>query len=252
TGMAGRWLGFRGWSAPLQPLSLLGSMVGVLATAHRPPARMAQTTRWGACRTSAPIAVVPRNRAGRLQRARNTPATIASEITTGDRPSTTILVGASAAPSQAPAVKPLATPASCKRRRRDESSAGAIESIRAPRGRRPARRRGPRIERRAAWRSSDRSPGLLGVMAGGELTRRDLAQRRGLGATARVLLGVRAAGGQRAAGWWLRGRRHVAREDDTRALRFRIGHRHGGEERRGVGVPRRGVQLRAGRPFHDL
>src|SRR5438445_7198948 len=197
-------------------------MVSVLATAHRHPARMAQTTRWGACRTSAPIAVVPRNRAGRLQRARNTPATIASEITTGDRPSTTILVGASAAPSQAPAVKPLATPASCKRRRRDESSAGAIESIRVPRGRRSARRRVPRIERRAAWRSSDRSQGLLGVMAGGELTRRDLAQRRRLGATARVLLGVRAAGVKRAAGWWLRGLRHDAREEDTRTWRLHI------------------------------
>src|SRR2546429_8873895 len=98
-------------------------MVSVLATAHRQPASTAQTTRCGACRTSAPIAVVPRSSAGRLQRARNTPTTIASEITTGERPSTTILVGASAAPSQAPAVKPLATPASCRPRRRAGSRA---------------------------------------------------------------------------------------------------------------------------------
>src|SRR5256714_13539362 len=205
-------------------------MVSVLATAQRQPATMAHTTRWGACRTSAPIAAVPRKSAGRLQRARNTPTTIASEITTGDRPSTTILVGASAAPSQAPAVRRLATPASCSRRRRDGSSAGASGSTGAPRDRRRARRRAPRTAHLAASRPSDRSQWLLGVVAGGELTRRDLAQRRRLHAAARVLLRMRAARVKRAAGRRVCGRRHVAPEDPTPLVRG-----GGGDLRRGEG-----------------
>src|SRR3954451_6085312 len=52
-------------------------------------------------------------RVGIVQRARNTPTTIASETTMGETPIVTSLVGASAAPSQAPAVKPHSTPSPC-------------------------------------------------------------------------------------------------------------------------------------------
>ncbi len=61
---------------------------------------------------SARIWLVPRIRAGRLQRARKTPTTIKSETTRGDTPSFTSFVGASAAPSQAPAPKPQRMPTS--------------------------------------------------------------------------------------------------------------------------------------------
>src|SRR6266851_922445 len=82
--MPSRLFAFHNGNAMLSPMSLIAKIVRVLATAHRHPARIAQTTRWGAWRTSAPIADVPRSRAGRLQRARNTPTTIAREITTGE------------------------------------------------------------------------------------------------------------------------------------------------------------------------
>src|SRR5271157_3946763 len=70
---------------------------------------------------------VPRMRAGRLQRARKTPRTIKSETTSGETPSFTNFVGASAAPNQAPAPKPQRIPTSCNLRRRADSTAG--ESI---------------------------------------------------------------------------------------------------------------------------
>jgi hypothetical protein len=53
---------------------------------------------------------VPWINAGSVHRARKTPITIPSEITTGDKPSVTSFVGASAAPSQAPAVSPHSIP----------------------------------------------------------------------------------------------------------------------------------------------
>src|SRR5207247_2940359 len=109
---------------------------------------VAQTTRCGACRTSGGTADVPRSSAGRLQRARTPPTTIVSEMTTGERPSDTILVGASAAPSQAPAVNPLSTPTSCSRR----SRAAATGSTAAPEDRAATLRREPRTGRRAASR----------------------------------------------------------------------------------------------------
>src|SRR5229473_2372535 len=256
--MPSRLFAFHNGNAMLSPMSLIAKIVRVLATAHRHPARIAQTTRWGAWRTSAPIADVPRSRAGRLQRARNAPTTIAREITTGERPRATILVGASAAPSQAPAAKPLTTPASCRRRRRAASSAtGATSgSTRARPGRRRARQRGPTAAGPAAWRRGGygrrASHWLQSEVARGELPGHDLAQGRGLGATARVLLGVRAAWVKRAAGRRVRGRRHVAGEHDALPLDPGIGHRHGGEERRRVGVARGGVQGCRGGPLDDL
>src|SRR2546427_347620 len=89
---------------------------------------------------------------------------MASEITTGERPRVTILVGASAAPSHAPAVKPLAMPASWR-----------------------ARRGGP-----------------------------------------------------------------SARQQDALALRLGVGHRHGGEQRRGVGMAGAAVKGGCGRALHDF
>src|SRR6266704_1289795 len=126
--MPSRLFAFHSGNAMLNPMSLIAKMVSVLATAQRQPASAAQTTRCGAWRTSARTADVPRSSAGRLQRARNTPSTIVSEMTTGEMPSDTILVGASAAPSQAPAVNPLSTPTSCSRR----SRAAATGSTAAP------------------------------------------------------------------------------------------------------------------------
>src|SRR5579863_8157967 len=53
-----------------------------------------------------------------LQRARKTPATIMSETVMGEIPALTILIGASAPPSHAPAANPQNTPSACKVRRR--------------------------------------------------------------------------------------------------------------------------------------
>src|SRR6059036_1157918 len=116
--MPRRLFEFHRGNAMLSPMSLIAKIVSVLATDQRQPARTAHATRCGAWRTSAPTADVPRSRAGRLQRARNTPSTITSETATGEMPSDTILVGASAAPSHAPAVTPLSTPRSWRRRTR--------------------------------------------------------------------------------------------------------------------------------------
>ena len=61
-------------------------------------------------------------RAGKLHRARKTPSTITSEMTMGDKPTETSFVGASAAPSQAPAVRPQRIPKSCSFREREAFS----------------------------------------------------------------------------------------------------------------------------------
>src|SRR5579863_6614444 len=53
-----------------------------------------------------------------LQRARKTPATMMSETVIGEIPALTILIGASAPPSHAPAANPQNTPSACKVRRR--------------------------------------------------------------------------------------------------------------------------------------
>ena len=92
---------------------------------------------WTATLAWAGTSAVPRTSAGRLQRARNTPITITKEIATGGMPSVTSLVGASAAPSQAPAVTPDSTPSACSRERR-AASTPATGAARRPRRRRRA------------------------------------------------------------------------------------------------------------------
>src|SRR5689334_5487969 len=99
-----RLLLFHSGKAMLKPTSRTAKIVSVLATAHRHPARIAHTIRCGAWRRSAAMYDVPWMSAGSDHRARKTPITIVSEITTGESPRVTSLVGASAAPSQAPAV----------------------------------------------------------------------------------------------------------------------------------------------------
>src|ERR1044071_871214 len=146
-----RLLLFQSGKAMLRPTSRTAKMVSVLATAHKQPASTAQTMRCGAWRRSSRTKAVPWIRAGRLQRARKTPRTIASDTTTGERPMVTSLVGASAAPSQAPAVRPDRMPRPWRVRTRRGS---ITESIAGPAVRRPGpgpeSRTGYR-ERRASW-----------------------------------------------------------------------------------------------------
>src|SRR5918998_4372729 len=116
-----RLLLFQSGNAMLSPTSRMAKIVSVFATAHRHPASTAQTMRCGACRRSAPTYDVPWMSAGRLQRARKTPTTIASDTTTGERPIVTSLVGASAAPSHAPAASPQKIPTAWRLRSRAAS-----------------------------------------------------------------------------------------------------------------------------------
>ena len=101
---------FHSGKAMLNPISRIAKIVSVFATDHKQPASTAHTTRCGAWRMSADMDAVPRTSAGTLQRAKNTPTTIMSEITRGEMPAVTSLVGASAAPSHAPAAIPHKTP----------------------------------------------------------------------------------------------------------------------------------------------
>src|SRR5712691_3031034 len=119
--MPRRLFEFQSGKAMLKPMSRIAKMVSVFATAQRQPARSAQIIRCGARRTSARTEEVPRINAGKLQRARKTPTTMMSEITIGETPIETSFVGASAAPSQAPAVKPERMPSTCNLRARDVS-----------------------------------------------------------------------------------------------------------------------------------
>ena len=153
--MPSRLLAFHEGNAMASPMSLMAKIVRVLATAQRQPASAAQMTRCGAWRTSSRTAAVPRTSAGRLQRARNTPITIMKEMTTGGMPSVTSLVGASAAPSQAPAANPDRMPTRCRRARRAGASS-VRRSIAAPAVRPGARRRGSRSGRSRAGRASGR------------------------------------------------------------------------------------------------
>jgi hypothetical protein len=98
----------------------------VFATAHKHPASTAHTSRCGALRTSARTEDVPKISAGTLHRARKTPITMISEITIGEIPTVTNLVGASAAPNHAPAVKPDKIPSSCNFLARELSCAAAL------------------------------------------------------------------------------------------------------------------------------
>src|SRR6184192_2577728 len=54
-----RLLVFHRGKATLSPISRIAKIVSVLATAHRQPARTAQTIKCGACRTSARMCDVP-------------------------------------------------------------------------------------------------------------------------------------------------------------------------------------------------
>src|ERR1043166_2544087 len=143
--MPSRLLLFQSGKAMLRPTSRTAKMVSVLATAHKQPASTAQTMRWGAWRRSSRTKAVPWIRAGRLQRARKTPRTIASDTTTGETPMVTSLVGASAAPSQAPAVRPHSMPRPWRVRMR---RAAINESIAG----RAVRRSGPGPESRTGHR----------------------------------------------------------------------------------------------------
>src|SRR5215472_806454 len=105
-----RLLELHSGNAMLRPISRIANTVRVLATAHMHPAIAAQMTKCGALRPSSLTPAVPWISAGSDQRARNTPETMTSETSTGDRPTVTNLVGASAAPSQAPAANPQRIP----------------------------------------------------------------------------------------------------------------------------------------------
>src|ERR1700730_9675637 len=121
--MPSRLFEFHSGKAMLKPTSRMAKIVMVLATAHRHPAKTAQIRRCGARRMSAWIDDVPRINAGTLQRARKTPITMISEMTMGEIPTETSLVGASAAPSHAPAAKPESMPNVCNLRAREAASA---------------------------------------------------------------------------------------------------------------------------------
>jgi hypothetical protein len=163
-----RLLLFHSGNAIVSPTSRIAKIVSVLATAHSAPASTDHTMRCGACRKSARMCDVPWISAGRLQRARNTPNTMASDTTTGDRPIVTSFVGASAAPSHTPAASPQRMPSRWRRRSRAPSasaegsaSRGAaviavIGSTPAPRARRSARSRESRTAGRAGWSRSGR------------------------------------------------------------------------------------------------
>ncbi len=116
--MPRRLFEFQRGKAMLRPISRMAKIVMVLATAQRHPARRAQMMRCGARRKSARTDDVPKMRAGTLQRARKTPVTMISEMTIGDTPTDTSFVGASAAPSHAPAVNPERIPRTCSLRGR--------------------------------------------------------------------------------------------------------------------------------------
>src|SRR5262245_23666512 len=131
---------FQSGNAIARPTSRIACTVSVFATAQSAPASSAHTTRCGVRSRSARTPAVPRSSAGRLQRARNTPSTIISEIATGGMPSVTSLVGASAAPSHAPAVTPERTPTAWRRERR----AASTRATAAARRRRRTRRAGSR------------------------------------------------------------------------------------------------------------
>ena len=103
----------------LRPISRTPKMVKVFPTAHRHPAKIPHTTKWGAWRTSLPISEVPRISAGRLQREMNAPSTIMKEMISGETAMVTSLVGASAAANHSAAAMPQNTPNRWRVRWRD-------------------------------------------------------------------------------------------------------------------------------------
>src|SRR5271165_2706917 len=109
---------FHRGNAMLRPMLRIAKIVRVFATAHRHPASTPHRIRCGAWRTSRLICAVPRTSAGTLHLARKTPPTISNETITGEIPMLTSFVGASAAPSHAPALNPHRSPTICNCRRR--------------------------------------------------------------------------------------------------------------------------------------
>ena len=67
-----------------RPTSLIAYTVRVFATAHKAPARRAQTVRCDFFRMSRRTYAVPFRTMGTVQRATKTPATMPSEITKGE------------------------------------------------------------------------------------------------------------------------------------------------------------------------
>src|SRR5216684_2844503 len=100
-------------NATASPTSRIAKTVSVFATAHNAPARRAHTIKCFFCMRSANTYPVPFSSVGKVQRAVKTPATIHNEIANGENPEFTSFVGASAAPSHTPAVKPQITPKPC-------------------------------------------------------------------------------------------------------------------------------------------
>src|SRR5579859_5026704 len=118
-----RELAFHRGKATASPTSRMAKTVRVLATAHSAPASSAQTIRCGLAATSAKTKPVPFIRVGKVQRAVKTPATMQSEMAKGEKPASTSLVGASAAPSQTPAARPHSTPRPCSEAAEPRSAA---------------------------------------------------------------------------------------------------------------------------------
>src|ERR1017187_1206415 len=120
-----RLLVFHSGKAMESPTLRIANTVKVLATAQSIPASTAHTIRWAFSRKSSSRKPVPFSAMGTVQRATNTPATMPSEMTKGEKPMVTNLVGASAAPSQAPAANPQTTPSLC--RERDDRPLESVE-----------------------------------------------------------------------------------------------------------------------------
>src|ERR1035438_1979655 len=104
---------FHSGNAIASPTSRIANTVSVFATAQSIPARIATGMRCLCSERSANTCRVPFSSVGTVHRAVNTPATMQSEMAYGDSPVLTSFVGASAAPSQAPAPSPQSTPIPC-------------------------------------------------------------------------------------------------------------------------------------------
>src|SRR5260370_35682220 len=121
-------------NATASPTSRIAKTVSVFATAHNAPARSAHTIKCFFSMRSANTYPVPFSSVGQVQRAVKTPATMHNEIANGENPELTSFVGASAAPSHTPAVKPQITPKLCSDNPAfsTRSTVLAIESLLAP------------------------------------------------------------------------------------------------------------------------
>src|SRR5215469_15745940 len=105
---------FQSGKAIERPTLRTANMVRVLATAHSIPPSTAQTIRCGLSNRSSSTNPVPFKTVGSVQRVTNAPITIPMEMSNGENPSVTSLVGASALPSQTAADSAQITPSLCK------------------------------------------------------------------------------------------------------------------------------------------